>query len=273
MSASSLDRRRPRRPAPANAGETPVQTYLAGLSADKRATLEKVRKAIRAAAPDAKEGMSYGVPAFIQGKPIAGYSASATHCSYFPMSGSVTAQLADDLQGYEVSKGGLRFPIGKPPPATLIRKLVKARLAEIEAPAPKKASAKKSAKEAVSGDVEALVRGLKHPLKKEIEAVRLIILGASPAITDGVKWNAPSFRTNKDWFATINLRAKDSVQAILHRGAKARPDQKAFKLADPKGLITWLGEDRALVTLGAGGDIPQNRKALEAIVRAWIRHI
>lgn len=243
--------------------------YLAKLSADKRATLEKVRKAIRAAAPDSEEGMSYGMPAFIQGKPIAGYSASAAHCSYFPMSGSVTAQLADELEGYEVSKGGFRFPIGKPPPARLIRKLVKARLAEIDAP--KKTPAKKVAKTVDGGDVDMLLRGLKHPLKKEIEAVRLIILGASAAVSGGAKWNAPSFRTEKDWFATINLRAKESVEVIFHLGAKARADLKAFKIADPKGLIKWLGKDRAMVTLGAGRDIPANRKALEAIVRAWLK--
>lgn len=248
-----------------------ADAYLAKLSADKRATLEKVRKAIRAAAPDAEEGMSYGMPAFIQGKPIAGYSASANHCSYFPMSGAITAQFEDELAKYEVSKGGFRFSIGKPPPATLIRKLVKARLAEIEAPAP----AKKAAKKAVEADaaVAAFLKSLKHPLKKEIEAVRLIILSVSPAIGEGIKWNVPSFRTEKEWFATFNVRAKDSVQLIFHLGAKTRPDLKAFKLADPNGLMKWLGKDRAMVTLGTGRDIPANRKALEAIVRAWIKHV
>jgi uncharacterized protein YdhG (YjbR/CyaY superfamily) len=112
--------------------------YLARLSPEKRATLEKIRKAIRAAAPKAKEGMSYGMPAFIQGKPIAGYAASANHCSYFPMSGSVIATLKHDLGGYETSKGAIRFPIGKPLPATLVRKLVKARLAEVAATSKKR---------------------------------------------------------------------------------------------------------------------------------------
>jgi len=103
------------------------------LSPDKRATLEKVRRAIRAAAPAAEEGMSYGMPAFIQGKPIAGYAAGANHCAYYPMSGEITTALAAELEGYETSKGAIRFPIGKPLPAALIRKLVKARLAEIAA--------------------------------------------------------------------------------------------------------------------------------------------
>ncbi|MFO1016427.1 MAG: DUF1801 domain-containing protein [Hyphomonadaceae bacterium] len=246
-----------------------ADAYLAKLSADKRATLEKVRKAIRAAAPDAEEGLSYGMPAFIQGKPIAGYSASAAHCSYFPMSGAITAQLAEDLAKYEVSKGGFKFPIGKPPPATLIRKLVKARLAELEAPKP----AKKAAKKSVDDGVAAYLKTLKHPLKKEIEAVRLIILGVSPAIIEGIKWDVPSFRTEKEWFATFNVRSQTSVQLVFHLGAKTRPDLKAFKLADPNGLVKWLGKDRAMVMLGAGRDIAANRKAFEAIVRAWIKHV
>ena len=245
-----------------------ADAYLAKLSADKRATLERVREAIRAAAPDAEEGMSYGMPAFIQGKPIAGYSASAAHCSYFPMSGTITAQFEYELAKYEVSKGGFKFPIGKPPSAVLIRKLVKARLAEIE-------TTKKAAKKAAAsdGEVAAYLKTLKHPLKTEIEAARLIILGVSPVISEGIKWKVPSFRTEKEWFATFNVRSHDSVQLVFHLGAKTRPDLKAFRLADPKGLMKWLGKDRAMVTLGSGRDIPGNRKALEAIVRAWIKQL
>ncbi len=240
--------------------------YLAALSADKRATLEKVRKAIRAAAPEAKEGMSYGMPAFILGKPIAGYSASAQHCSYFPMSGAVTSALESELKAYEVSKGGFRFPIGKPPPAALIKKLVNARLAEIEAAAPKKKVAKKAAPTAAFDSSD-------HPLHKEIDAARRIILGASPAISEGIKWNAPSFRTEKNWFATIHLRSTESLTIILHLGAKTRPDLKAFKIADPDGLMKWLGKDRAMLSLGKGRDIARHRAALDAIVRAWIRQL
>lgn len=152
-----------------------ADAYLAKLSADKRATLEKVRKAIRAVAPDAKEGMSYGMPAFIQGKPIAGYSASTNHCSYFPMSGAIVTALAGDLEGYEVSKGGFRFPIGKPPRAALVRKLVKARLAEIDAPSKPKAPAKsvaskKAAAKSARIEVDAVLADLKRGASKQYRA-------------------------------------------------------------------------------------------------------
>jgi hypothetical protein len=112
-----------------------------------------------------------------------------------------------------------------------------------------------------------------HPLAKEVEAARRIILAADPAISEGVKWNAPSFRTENEWFATVNLRSKDVLQLVFHLGAKARPDLKAFKVADPNGLIKWLGKDRAAVTLGAARDIAANKKAFDAIIRAWIKHV
>lgn len=138
----------------------------------------------------------------------------------------------------------------------------------------KDADAKPAKKAATSDDeVAAYLKALKHPLKKEIEAVRLIVLGVSPAISEGIKWKVPSFRTEKEWFATFHVRSNDSVQLVFHLGAKTRPDLKAFKLADPNGLMKWLGKDRAMVTLGSGCDIPSNRKALEAIVRAWIKQL
>lgn len=149
-------------------------------------------------------------------------------------------------------------------------------MAAVKRAAPKKVVPKKVAKppgDADSAAVAAYLRAMKHPLKTEIEAVRGIILAAGPAISEGIKWNVPSFRTEKEWFATFNMRATESVQLIFHLGAKKRPDQKALKLADPNGLIKWLGPDRAMITLGAGRDIPANKKAFEEIVRAWIKHV
>ena len=103
------------------------------MSDDKRAALEKLRKAIRTAAPKAEEGFSYGLPAFrLNGKPLAGFGASANHCAFYPMSGSIVEAHGDELKGYDTSKGTIRFPPDKPLPAALVRKLVKARIAEIK---------------------------------------------------------------------------------------------------------------------------------------------
>jgi hypothetical protein len=135
--------------------------------------------------------------------------------------------------------------------------------------APKKAVVKPAG--SAKNDVDALMKSLDHPLKKDIEAVRQIVLSASPSVREGVKWNAPSFRTT-DWFATLNLRSKEAVQLIFHTGAKVKESAVVgVKVADPAGLAKWLAKDRCLVTLGAGKDLVANKKAFEAFVRGWIK--
>ena len=105
---------------------------LASIGEDNRAALEKLRKHIKAIVPKAEECVSYGLAAFrLDGKPIAGLGATATHCAYYPMSGSIVATLKDDLKNYETSKGTIRFLAEKPLPVALVRKLLKARIAEI----------------------------------------------------------------------------------------------------------------------------------------------
>jgi uncharacterized protein YdhG (YjbR/CyaY superfamily) len=102
--------------------------YLARVSPDKRAALQKLRRAIKAAAPKAEECISYQLPAFrLNGKFLVAYGAAANHCAFYP--GSVIMVLKSELKGYDTSKGTLRFPAEKPLPATLVRKLVKLRMA------------------------------------------------------------------------------------------------------------------------------------------------
>ncbi len=117
-----------------------IDAYLARLPAEQGMALEKIRKAILAAAPQAEECFSYGLPAFRDaGGLVAGFGASSRHCAYYPMSGSVVAGLESELKGYATSKGAIRFDVTKPLPARLVRKLVKARQAENAATAPKAA--------------------------------------------------------------------------------------------------------------------------------------
>ena len=108
-----------------------IDEYLAGLSDEKRAALERLRKIIRAAAPKAEECISYRLPAFrLNGKPLVAFGAAANHCAFYPMSGSTVEEHKDELKEYETSKGTIRFQPDKPLPAALVRKLVKARIAE-----------------------------------------------------------------------------------------------------------------------------------------------
>jgi uncharacterized protein YdhG (YjbR/CyaY superfamily) len=107
-----------------------IDDYLDAVAPDKRAALEKVRKTIRAAAPNAEECISYQIPAFRQNGVLVGFGASANHCSFFPFNSTTVAAHKADLKGYETSKGTIHFQPEKPLPAALIRRLVKARLAE-----------------------------------------------------------------------------------------------------------------------------------------------
>src|SRR6266404_5374166 len=110
-----------------------VDEYLEGLSKEKRAALEKIRRAIKSAAPKAEECISYGIPGFrLGGRYLMGFGAAAHHCSFYPGAHPVKAH-KDELKDYETSKGTIRFQPDHPLPATLVRKLVKTRIAEYAA--------------------------------------------------------------------------------------------------------------------------------------------
>lgn len=111
-----------------------IDEYLAGLGREQRAALTRLRKAIRAAAPGAEECFSYGVPAFrLEGRAVAGFAAAARHCTFFPMSGSIVARHAAALGDFDTSKGAIRFQPERPLPLALVRRLVRARIAESRA--------------------------------------------------------------------------------------------------------------------------------------------
>ena len=108
-----------------------IDEYLATLSDDKRSTLEKLRKTIKATAPKAQECISYQLPAFrLNGRMLVAFGATANHCALYTMSSSTVEAHKDDLKDYDTSKGTIRFQADNPLPATLLRKLVKARIAE-----------------------------------------------------------------------------------------------------------------------------------------------
>jgi uncharacterized protein YdhG (YjbR/CyaY superfamily) len=109
-----------------------IDEYLAALDEPKRTTLQKLRQTIHAIVPDAEECISYGMPGFrMEGKVIAGFAAFKDHLSYLPHSGSVIGELGDDLAGFQGTEGSLHFPIDKPLPKALVKKLIAVRLREV----------------------------------------------------------------------------------------------------------------------------------------------
>jgi|SRR5215813_2724233 len=106
-----------------------IDDFLATIDSDKRAALEKLRRIIKAAAPKAEECISYGVPAFKQSGLLVAFGASKNHCSFYPGS-ALIEEYEDELKNFSTSKGTIRFQPDQPIPAALIKKIVKARLAD-----------------------------------------------------------------------------------------------------------------------------------------------
>ena len=110
-----------------------IDEYLAPLSHEKRTALEKLRRAINAAAPKAEECISYQIPAFrLGGRLLVAFGAAANHCAFYPGAFPVKAH-KDELKAYDTSKGTIRFQADSPLPVALVRKLVRTRIAEYSA--------------------------------------------------------------------------------------------------------------------------------------------
>jgi hypothetical protein len=121
--------------------------------------------------------------------------------------------------------------------------------------------------------VDTFIAELVHPCKPEVVAIRGAILSVDSSVLEGIKWNAPSFRTS-EYFATTNLRQKMGVGVILHLGAKIRDlPEGGVCIHDPKALLKWLGKDRASVEFTDVQDLDAKKEAFQAVLRQWIRYV
>lgn len=110
-----------------------IDAYLANLDEPRRSTLEHLRQTILGVIPDAEECISYGMPAFrFNGRVVAGFAAFKNHLSYLPHSGSVIEALGDEVAGYSSTKGSLHFPVDQPLPEALVRRLLEAKLSQLD---------------------------------------------------------------------------------------------------------------------------------------------
>jgi uncharacterized protein YdhG (YjbR/CyaY superfamily) len=108
-----------------------IDEYLADVKPDQRAALEVLRKSIHAVAPRTEECISYGIPAFrLNERSLVFFGAWANHCSFYPGSSTTLKKFGDDLKGFQITKGTIRFSPDNPLPITLVKKLVKARMVE-----------------------------------------------------------------------------------------------------------------------------------------------
>ncbi|MBE2252932.1 MAG: DUF1801 domain-containing protein [Myxococcus sp.] len=122
---------------------------------------------------------------------------------------------------------------------------------------------------APGNEVDAFLEVLEHPLRDDVVRVRALLLSAMPGISEAIKWNAPSFRT-EEFFATFHLRSTEDVQLVFHTGAKKKAT-KAKVVLSPKAdaLVKWLDSDRALVTLSPSR-LASQKIAFSTLVREWV---
>lgn len=109
-----------------------------------------------------------------------------------------------------------------------------------------------------------------HPLKKEIEAIRKIILGAEKSLEEHIKWSAPSFYINGEDKITYDLRSPKMVRLIFHRGAKVKKMPKTRLIDDPENLLQWATNDRAIAAFTDMDSITNSKKKLTSLIKKWI---
>jgi len=111
-----------------------------------------------------------------------------------------------------------------------------------------------------------------HPMKSVMESMRSVIMKSDRRITEGIKWNSPSFYLS-GWFATMNLRSKESIVLVLHHGAKVKKESRLSKtINDPSQLLKWPAADRATITFTSAEDFTKRRKALIAVIKQWAEY-
>jgi len=246
-----------------------VDEYLESLTADVRTTLEKLRKTIKSVAPKAEEAISYGMAGYKYNGVLVYFAAFKKHCSFFP-GGSSLKNLTEEIKPYRTSKGTLQFTVDNPLPTNLVKKIVKTRMEENEAKLllkQLKKSAIKNKKPTKITDtekVEAYMNALKHPLKKEIQAIRTIIKKASNKIYERIKWNAPSYRYKEEDLVTFNPRAVTNVNLVFHH---------PFIVEIKSVLLEGDYKDRRLAYFKNMKAVKANKEELERIIQELIKKL
>ena len=247
--------------------ETPapktVEQYIAGFPADTKKQLEQIRKTIRANAPDAVEGISYGMPGFkYLGKPLVYFAGYENHIGFYSTPTGHEA-FKKDLSIYKTGKGSVQFPLSSPMPLALIKKIVLFRVAENEkmAAAKKKPAAAPVKKKVTPANkdadaVKAWLAKQEPSVRKEIDAVRKLIKKASPALNERIKWNAPSYYSLVDLF-TFGPYKNKRILLVFHHPA-------IVKIKSP--LLEGTFKDRRLVYFNSSKEAVEQEKELTRII-------
>lgn len=119
-------------------------------------------------------------------------------------------------------------------------------------------------------DVTRFLDELHHPLRSEIETLRLIILEASALLEENIKWNGPNYSVGAEDRITMRILPPKQIQLVFHRGAKVKEQPKERIVEDPSGLLMWKENDRAIASFKNREAVEAGREALSVIVREWL---
>jgi hypothetical protein len=122
----------------------------------------------------------------------------------------------------------------------------------------------------LNSEVTQFLDGLNHPFRKEIDALRVIILSANSSLTENIKWNGPNYSFDSKDRITMRIQPPKQVQLIFHRGAKVQEQPKNRLIQDTSGLLTWKENDRAVATFKDMATIETNKSDLTKIIKDWI---
>lgn len=122
-----------------------------------------------------------------------------------------------------------------------------------------------------NSEVTVFLDALNHPLRKEIELLREIILSSESELMENIKWNAPNYHYNDNDRITMKLMPPKQVQIIFHRGSKKQEQLKSKLINENSNLLSWKENDRAIATFKNLAEIKENQEKLVKIIQQWIK--
>jgi hypothetical protein len=120
-------------------------------------------------------------------------------------------------------------------------------------------------------DVTLFLDQTHHPLRAEIEALRITILKAHKGLRENIKWNGPNYSINDEDRITMKIQPPKQIQLIFHRGAKKQEQPKDKLIRDTSGILVWKENDRAIASFSSMDEIKEKTSALTSLVKAWIK--
>ena len=241
---------------------TSVDEYIASMPEETQMALEEIRAVIKTIAPNAEEQISYKMPAFkVNGDFFIHFSAWKNHIGMYPIPAGNDA-FQKEIEPYRSAKSSLNFPLNKPMPLKLIRKVVKFRIAENLEKTRTKPVKKKVLPVSRTDKVDEFLQELSHPLKAEVEAVRSIIKGVNKDINEEIKWKAPSFSYRGEYLVTFNLWETKRIHLVFH-------NSKVSKVKSP--LLEGDYADRRMAYFADMKDIKAKKSLLQKALKDLIK--